>query len=232
MSDTKSALRAHLKSHNRSVLTASALALFFSALGWAILYGASYWATMMALTVAHNGDCTMPLQFNAIFFGSAAALMLLARFGQWLFPHERAPDERPKLEHLLDVALFVPRFTMSIWQNLGALAHLSRAESADAACLLDRLKSANHVAVQDLPADFPHARRLQRMLDALLVTGLLDLRSKDDVIWLYVGALAPEVFRAGANKLPQTEDPLASVPPVKIRERTRLLRQFEARGEK
>ena len=48
---TENVLRSHLRSHNSSVLMASAVALLFSAIGWGILYGASYWFTMMALTV-------------------------------------------------------------------------------------------------------------------------------------------------------------------------------------
>src|SRR5437868_4710337 len=122
--ETEKALRAHLRSHNGSVLAASGMALLLSAIGWAVLYGASYWLTAE------------------------------------------------------------PR-----------------------------------VSLQKLPAIFPNERTLRQVLDALLVTGLVDQRREHGVTWLHLGALAPEVFRGRAGALPAPEDPLAGVPQVKIRRR-------------
>ena len=222
MTDTQTALRAHLRSHNGSVLAASGMALVFSALGWAALYGATYWVTVIALTVKNHGD-VLPTQFNAVFFGTAAVLMLAARVDQFFFPIERAVDERPPVEHLADVLFFVPRFTMSCWQNLGALAWLSRAELPDAAQLLDALKIERRVSLQELPTLFANPRRLRRMMEALLVSGFVDQRRVQDVTWLHLSALAPKVFRGQPGTLPAPQDPLAGVPQVKIRRRVRLL---------
>ncbi len=222
---TEQALRAHLRSHNRGVLAASAVALFFSLLGWTALYGFSYWVALLTLTIARNGETEKPAEFNAIFFGSAAAVLLAARVDQWLFPHERAVDERPKVEHLADILFFVPRFTMSCWQNLGALARLRGAEVPDAARLLDALKRQRRVSLQELPAQWPDARARPRMIEALFVAGLIDQRREDDVTWRPLSALAPAVFRASADALPAPDDPLAGVPQVKIRRRVPLLRK-------
>ena len=224
---TEQALRAHLRSHNRGVLAASGVALVFSCIAWAMLYGVSYWMTMMALTIARNGDTAMPGEFSAVFFGTAAVLLLAARMDQWLFPNERAVDERPPVEHFADVIFFVPRFTMSCWQNLGALARLTEAELPDAARLLDALKLEGRVSLQELPAICSNDRARHRMLEALLVAGLIDLRREEDITWLHLGALAPDVFRSGKTSLPSPEDPLAGVPQVKIRSRVPLLGQRE-----
>jgi hypothetical protein len=223
MTDTEKALQAHLRSHNGNVLAASGIALVFSAAGWAALYGVSYWMTMIVVTLGHNGDGNVPPLFNKVFFGMAAVLLLAARADQFLFPTERAVDERPPAEHFADVLFFVPRFTMSCWQNLGALARLTQDELPDAARLLEHLKIEKRVALQELPAMTPDERRRQRMLDALLVTGLIDQRRDEDITWLHLGALAPDVFRSKAGALPGPEDPLAGVPQVKIRRRAGLL---------
>ncbi len=226
---TEQALRAHLRSHNANVLMASGVALIFSTIGWAVLYGASYWATLILVSVRNNGDGGVPQVFNLVFFGSATVLMLAARIDQWFFPDERMPDERPPVEHFADILFFVPRFTMSCWQNLGALAHLGRREMPDAVRLMDHLKTEQRTSLQELPALFPDERRRRRMLDALLVTGLVDQRCEDSLIWLQIGALAPDSFRIRPGTLPAPEDPLAGVPQVKIRRRVRLLRE---RGER
>lgn len=226
---TEQALRAHLRSHNGTVLMASGVAAIFSAIGWAVLYGASYWATLILTSVRDNGDGGVPRVFNLVFFGSATVLMLAARLDQWFFPNDRAPDTRPPVEHFADILFFVPRFTMSCWQNLGAVAHLGRHEMPDAVRLMDHLKAERRVSLQELPAMFPDDRRRQHMVEALLVTGLVDQRREDSLIWLHVGALAPDCFRIHAGTLPAPEDPLAGVPQVKLRRRVRLLEQRENR---
>ena len=231
LTETEKALRAHLRSHNGSVLAASGMALLLSSVGWAVLYGASYWLTNLGLTILKQGDGRMPPAFPVVFFGTAAVLMLAARVDQFFFPHERAVDERPPFEHLADVLFFVPRFTMSCWQNLGALASLSHEELPHAARLLDSLKVERRVSLQELPALFPDARTLRRVLDALLVMGLVEQRREQSVTWLHLAALAPEIFRSRAGTLPAPADPLAGVPQVKIRRRVRLLPSREDERE-
>ena len=220
---TEQALRAHFRSHNGGVLAASAVALVFSAAGWALLYGVSFWVTMIVVTLGQHGAAPVPAVFNTVFIGTALVLLAAARMDQWFFPHERAVDERPPVEHFADVIFFVPRFTMSCWQNLGALALLADAEFADAARLMDRLKDGGRVSVQALPAMFHGGRRTDRVLNALLLTCLVDQRQAEGEIWLHIGALAPDVFRKKATALPGPLDPLAGVPQVKIRRRVRLL---------
>ncbi len=222
---TERALRAHLRSHNLAVLTASGVAVLFSVVGWAVLYGLSYWVTLIVVTLASNGASQVPAIFNPIFFGTMAVLMLAARLDQWCFPDERAVDERPPMEHLADILFFVPRFTMSCWQNLGALAWLGDDEFQDAARLMDRLKADGRISLQELPAMIPDERGIHRLLGALLVTAIVDQRRDESLTWLYVGALAPEEFRRKKTALPAPEDPLAGMPQVKIRRRVRMLPQ-------
>ena len=106
---TEQALRAHFRSHNATVLMASGVAAVLSAIGWAVLYGASYWVTMMTVTVRNNGDGGVPQVFNTVFIGSAIVLMLAARLDQWFFPNELMPDQPPPVEHFADMLLIVPQ---------------------------------------------------------------------------------------------------------------------------
>ena len=228
---TETALRAHLRSHNAGVLTASGMALIFSTLGWALLYGVSYWVTMLALAVAHDGTSARPVAFDAVFLGTAGVLLLAARVDQFLFPSERAADERPPVEHFADVLFFVPRFTMSCWQNLGALARLTAAEFPHAARLLDALDSESRVSLQELPAQLPGERERTRILTALQVASLIEQRREHDVTWLQLSALAPEVFRGKSCALPASGDPLAGVQQVKVIPRARLLRSRPEKKE-
>ena len=229
---TALALRAHLRSHNGGVLAASAVALVFSVIGWAVLNGASCWVTMIVVSLGQNGDVQVPGVFNAVFLGTAAVLLLAARLDQWFFPNERAVDERPPVEHFADLIFFVPRFTMSCWQNLGALAWLPRTELAEAARLMDRLKGEGRVSVQELPAMFQNERATRRVLDALSVSELVDQRREDGRMWLHVGALAPDIFRSKTGTLPAPDDPLAGVPQVKIRPQRRMLPASEDDGQR
>ena len=220
---TEQALRAHLRSHNLAVLAASGVALVFSAAGWAVLYGASYWVAMIVVTLGQNGEMSVSPVFAKVFLGTAAVLLLAARVDQWFFPDERAVDERPPVEHFADILFFVPRFTMSCWQNLGAMAWLGTGELPDAARLMDHLKTQGRISVQELPAMFQDERRTRRVIEALMMTSLVDQRRDGDMTWLHISALAPEFFRSKGHALPAPEDPLAGMQQVKIRRRVRLL---------
>ena len=220
---TENALRRHLRSHNRSVLAASAMTLLFSAIGWAVLYGAAYWVTMFGLTVVNNGDGGPPAAFHWVFFASAAVLLVAATIDGWLFPHERAVDERPRLEHLADIVLFVPRFTLMVWNNLAALVALHGREWQDAAGLLDRLKAEGKVPLQQLPAQVPDERSLARILEALSITQLIDVRRSGNLTLLYLSSLAPAEFQRGARPEESPRDELAGMKQASLSERRKLL---------
>ena len=220
---TESALRRHLRSHNRSVLAASIMTLLFSAIGWAILYGAAYWIAMFGLTVVNNGEGGPPAAFHWVFLACAAVLLVAATIDGWLFPHERAVDERPPFEHVMDIILFVPRFTLLFWSNLSALVSLQREEWRDAADLLDRLKAEGKVPLQQLPAQIPDERSLARILETLSVTQLIDVRRAGNLTLLYLSSLAPEEFHRRARAGESPRDELTGMKQASLRERRKLL---------
>lgn len=220
---TEIALRSHLRTHNATVLTASGVALLFSAIGWAILYGSSYWLTILALTIAHSDEGGMPVAFNLVFFSSVAVLMLAAWIDQLLFPDERAVDERPPLEHLADILFFVPRFTLSCWQSLAALVSMPSAEIQQAADLLDLLRDQGKIPLQHLPASFPNERSLRKILTVLGIANLVVQRKDQSLTWLHLSPLARETFRNHEALLETAEDELANMRHVNPVERRNSL---------
>lgn len=212
---TKQAIASHLRSHNSGILAASAVALVFSALGWGMLYGASYWMVMLVVAVGEYPE-GMPVRFNGVFAATAVLLLLAARLDQWLFPHERAVDERPPIKHIADILFFVPRFTMSCWQNLGALARLNAAELEDAAELLDALKAEGRIPVYAIPAMFHTRRRHLRILNALSAGALIALRGDGSETWITLSPLAPEIFRGPSPAEAAADDPLQRMPMAKV----------------
>ena len=216
---TENALRAHLRTHNASVLAGSGMAVIFSLIGWAVFYGVAYWLTMFVLAVVHAGEGHVSSRFNDVFFATAGVLLLAARVQQWIVPHERVPDRRPPLVHVADFLLFVPRFTLSAWQNLSALAALRDEELRQAAGLLDQLRETGKIPLQQLAAQFPDERSRARIVDTLKVARLVDQITGRDFTWLHVSSLAPEVFRGMARRIAEPEDKFEKIQRAKVVER-------------
>jgi hypothetical protein len=196
--DTERALRRHLRAHNRSVLAASAVSLIFAAAGWAVLYGLGYWVSLFGATIAQGVDAQPPASFHWIFVWSASALLTIALVDAWCFPNERAVDTRPPLEHLMDTILFIPRMTLACGGSLSALVSLPAAERSLAAELLDRLRAGGRMAVQSLPAQIPDERARGKIIEALSVAQLIEMRRADGLTWLFLNPLAPPHFRRAA----------------------------------
>lgn len=220
---TENVLRKHLRSHNCSVLAASVMTLLFSAIGWAVLYGAAYWVIMFGSTVVHGTDGAPSANFHRVFLACAAVLLVAATIDGWLFPHERAVDERPPVEQFTDIVLFVPRFTLLFWSNLSALVSLQRRDWRDAADLLDRLKIEGKVPLQQLPAQVPDARSRARILEALCVTQLIDVRRSGSLTLLYLSSLAPEEFHRRTLGEESPRDDIAGMRRASLQERRKLL---------
>ena len=215
-SETETALRAHFRAHNTSVLAGSGVAAVFSAIGWAILYGASFWLTMFVLTVLHVPEGRAMRRLDDVFVYAAIALLVMTRVKQWLHPNERAVDSRPPFTHFMDVLLFVPRFTLSVWQNLSALASLGREDMRIAADLLDRLREAGKIPVQQLAVHFPNDRCKRRVLGALTDARLLDRRTAINLTWLSLSGLAPAELRSPRRRSAKPRDAFEEMPRAKV----------------
>ncbi len=192
---TITALRAHLREHDLSVLAASAVAALIALIGWLFMYGAAYWVAVFFFTVQDTGSGGLPLSFHQTSLSIIAALMLLAWLDQKLFPHERAIDERPAVEHLMDIALFLPRLTLIFFWNFAALSRLPRRDTPSAAALLDALRGDHTLPMQHLPLSLPDEAQRERILTALQNALLTEVRSDHGLLALRLSPHAPDTFR-------------------------------------
>lgn len=184
-----------LRSHNFSVAAASGAPLVLVVLGWVLLYVAAYWLVMFVLTVAKAGDARLPASFDWVFGIGSAVLLIGAAIDLWLFPGDRAVDERPALETLADLLLFLPRLTWTIVWNFAAWARLPRHLREDAAELVDRLQMERKVALTALPLDLPDESERDRILRALLLLQVAEIRRERGEMLLRLSPLAPAALR-------------------------------------
>jgi hypothetical protein len=192
---TAQILRRQIREHNFSVLAASGATLVFAVVGWAALYGAAYWVTMFALTVVKAGDAALPGSFHTVLASLFAVAMAAAMLDAWLFPHERVVDERPALQTVGDILLFLPRLTVATVLNFTAWARLPRRAHPDATELLDRLRTEKKIALSTLPLDMPDDRLRERILLALQLINLIEVRPERGELWVRFSALAPTSLR-------------------------------------
>jgi hypothetical protein len=192
---TAKILQARLRGHNGSVVAASSATLILVVLGWVLLYVAVYWFVMFVLTVKKAGEAKLPASFDMVFAISAGVLLVGAAIDLWLFPGDRPVDERPALESITDLFLFLPRLTITIGLNFAAWARLPRYLREDAAELVDRLRAERRVALSTLPLDLPDERERDRILRVLLLLQVAEIRRERGELWLRLSPLAPASLR-------------------------------------
>lgn len=164
--------------HNRWVLGLTFLTFAVSAALWAGIYFVVWWLFLL------GGTAVKPLDFhpafNALLRGFAASALLLCLFAyisRRLRPNEAPRDHKGFWEHCLDLLLAVPRLTLSIFGTSGAAARLSDRELEHAWHLLRRMdESASPVHMQTLPVDIPNPAMRDRILMALQLSGLIEIR--------------------------------------------------------
>jgi hypothetical protein len=193
---TAAILRAHFVSHNLSVLAASGVALLFAAIGWLALYAVTYWTTLFTLSIGRHGAVGLPASFHTVFFSCAGVSLVFAALDIWFFPHDFVPDERPALETLADILLFLPRITLSVFWNLAAWVRLRSADRADAIAILDQLRVSGKIPMHELPVAIPDPASRDRILRTFHMTEITHIRREKNVAWLRLSPLAPKDLRA------------------------------------
>lgn len=192
MQSELSILRVHFREHNRSVLFASAATLAFAVIGWTVIYAGLYWFTVAFLTVKEGLKFAGTQNFNRNFFSSVAVLYVATLVDRWVFRYSPdAVDRRPLSETVLDIALFLPRMTLAVLENFTVWLSLSEAELQAAARLVELIRERGRFALQETPVLIPKERNRERILAALRVSQIVDVRPSDGIAWLHIGCLAP-----------------------------------------
>lgn len=171
-------LREHLRRHNRRVLMLTIAAFLIAAALWAALYLAAWWLFLLA------GTAVLALDFHPRaapvgrgFCAAAALLCLCAWMARRLHPNEAPRDRKSFFEHLLDMLLAIPRWTLLAFGTGAAAARLSDAELEYAWTLLRRMSKADHpILMQQLPAEIPDPAMRKRIVLALQLADLIEIR--------------------------------------------------------
>ena len=179
-SDAVSRLRAHFAQHNRNVLFLALLNFAVVCASWALLYFVLYWLTLLAISVERPNEAQAPVHFPQIFAACAIALCFFAWLLRRLQPNEMPRDKKSLGEILLDFVLMVPRMTLAIFGTLRAMFFFREPELLLAQRLLERIDREETLPLHAVPIEITDENTRLKILLALQITGLIDMRKSDE----------------------------------------------------
>lgn len=191
-------LRAHIARHNRRVLIFALITTAAAVTAWALLYFIAYWLVLLSLSAAESREAQVPPFFPHTFIAVALALCFLAWLLRRISPDESPRDKKFMWEIVLDFILMLPRITLSIWGTLRAYQSLNARERGLALNLLQRIERDEPLPVYAVPQEIPEERARIKILLALQITELVNLRKRDEDLVL---ALHDEKARALCHPL-------------------------------
>jgi hypothetical protein len=181
--------------HNCQVLGFALLSLAAAAVFWMLLYAACSCLVLVVQAISEKESAPLPEGFSWAFGSVAASLIAIAWFDQAMIVNDRPVDRKPSLEVFMDCLLAVPRTTLAVWGNLSAWQWLNQAELRLAAALILRIVRERKIPLQSAPLDIPEERLRAKIIFALLMIRVLDVRSEDGAPWLRLSPLRPETLR-------------------------------------
>jgi hypothetical protein len=146
---------------------------------WAGLYFVVWWLFLFFGSAVKSVDFhpTGAPVFRA-FIAVAILLCIVAWVSHRLRPNPAPPDHKGLGAHLLDLLLAVPRVTLSIFGIGGAAARLNDEELPYAWNLLRQMDEASHpLPIQSLPVEIPDPKMRNKILLALQLSGLIEIRT-------------------------------------------------------
>ena len=181
-------LRRKFAEHNRLVALVAVLTLLVAAGLWYLLFAALYWLAFLAAAVGHGMDARPPEVLPALFIYSAGLLVLLTWLAGTRFGNEMPKDKKSPFEIAAEFLLAVPRATIAVWGNLSAFQRLDDREIALAADFMELLASERRIPLHRVPLDIPDPRDRMRILLALQLIEVLNVRQSEDAVWLSLAA--------------------------------------------
>jgi hypothetical protein len=173
---TARALRREIAAHNRQVLLIAAFTLLAAALLWAVLYAVCCWLFLFGFVITLGSGENLPPGFGLLFTIAALCSVAYAWLDARLARNALPRDDKSLWEIAADFVLALPRITLTVWGTLRAWLWLDAADRAAAAELLHRLHRERRVAMHRLPLDMPDAARRFRVLFALQIIRVIEIR--------------------------------------------------------
>ena len=178
------AFRAHFAGHNRQVLLLSAITFVAAVLLWVVIYLFGYWLVLFVSTVGQGIDARVPASFPKVFAICGVSLCLLGWIVQKIWPAYFPRDKKSAFEIFMDFILAAPRVTLAVWGNLSARLSLSEYEMEEAWFLFRTIGEHGKLGVHSLPLEIPNAHVRSKIVFALQVAGLVEMRKNDEGAWL------------------------------------------------
>ena len=185
------ALRSHLAAHNLRVALLAALTLVAALALWYVLHLAAHWLALLFVTAVQGTDARVPAAVENIFWFAAAALLAVAWIDRQLRPDDRPKDHKSAAEIVWEIALAIPRLTLSVWGTLSAWQHLDARERAEAVALLEHLAQERRIRLSSMALEIPNAPRRFKILFALQLVQIIDIRREDREFWVTLNPLRP-----------------------------------------
>lgn len=194
--DLSRALRSHLAAHNFQVALLSALTLLAAAALWYVLHGVVKWLVLLFTTAVAGTEARLPSALEPIFWTLAAVLVALAVIDRRLRKDDRPRDHKSAGEIAWEFLLAIPRITLAIGGTLSAWQRLSEQEIADAVALIERLVHEHRVPLTSLPVEIPDSASRFRILFALQLVQVIDIRREKGGASVSLNPLRPRALAA------------------------------------
>ncbi len=194
---TAHALRREIAAHNRQVLLIATFTLLVAALLWTLLYAVCRWIFLFGFVVIDGTDGSLPRGFDLLFAVAALCSVAYAWLDSRLTRHALPRDDKRLWEIAADFILALPRITLTVWGTLRAWLWLDVTDCAVAADFLHRLHRERRVAMHSLPLDIPDEARRFRVLFALQIMRVIEIRRDENETLVTLNSLRPRSLFIG-----------------------------------
>lgn len=196
------ALKKHGAQHNQSVAAAIFFNTLLAALLWAALYFVSQWLLILFLTIIREGNGALPSAYPLGFLAVAFALLAAAWLDHLATPCERVRDNQDAFKIVMDFLLAIPRLTFAAWGHFRAFVRLKDHEWLAAANLVADVARQRRLSLQHLTVELPDDRQRDRIILAMSILRILELRQESEGPALRLSALRPPEIQRFTPNLP------------------------------
>jgi len=196
------ALRAHFADHNFRVALLTLFTLVAAIALWFLLHAVLGWLSLLAVTTVKGTEARMPAFVEPVFWCGAAALLAAAWIDRRFRPDDRARDHKSAVEIAWEILLAIPRVTLAIGGTLSNWQSLSVHEIKTAAELLQQLMGNHRLPLHSLPLEIPNDKLRLKVLFALQITQVIEIRRENRELWIALNPLRP------AHLLPNARSPI------------------------
>ncbi len=191
---TARALRCEIARHNLQVAGIALFTLVVAVGLWVVLYAVCSWGVLFFQTAVGIAAVALPHGFTLVFLVAAACSVGYAWLDRRLTPNDLPRDDKSPGEITADFLLSLPRITLAIWGTLSAAVSLTAHEREEAAAFLHRLARERRIPLHNVPLDIADAHARFRIVFALQLLEVIDLRRDERELWIRLHSSCPRTL--------------------------------------